>query len=71
MDYFKKCPKCGRCMKPYMHYKLGSSYTVWICDCSYFENDTGTVTGNVTTNTGGGASDHTGNNSGNCKSKQS
>ena len=37
MDYFKKCPKCGR----YMTY------------------------------TGGGASDHTGNNSGNCKSKQS
>ena len=52
MDYFKKCPKCGRYMKPYMHYKLGSSYAVWICECSYFENDTGTVTGNVTTNTG-------------------
>ena len=52
MDYFKKCPKCGRYMKPYMNYKLGSSYAVWICECSYFENDTGTVMGNVTTNTG-------------------
>ena len=59
MDYFKKCPKCGRYMKPYLHHKLGSYYTVWICECSYFENDTGTVTGNVTTNTGGGASDRT------------
>ena len=59
MDYFKKCPKCGRRMKPYMHYKLGSSYAVWICECSYFENDTRTVTGNVTTYMGGGASDRT------------
>ena len=46
-------------MKPYMHYKLGSSYAVWICECSYFENDTGTVMGNVTTYMGGGASDRT------------
>ena len=69
MEYFKKCPKCGRCMKPYMHYKLGSSYAVWICECSYFENDTGTVTGNVTTYIGGGVSDNTGNNYGNCKSR--
>lgn len=27
----------------------------WICECSYFENDIETVTGNVTTNTGGGS----------------
>ena len=38
MDYFKKCPKCGRYMSPYMHYKYGNSYTVWFCDCGYFED---------------------------------
>ena len=43
-------------MSPYLHYKLGSSYTIWICECNYFENETKTITGNVTTNTGGGAS---------------
>ena len=59
MDYFKKCLKCGQYMKPYLHYKLGSSYIVWICECSYFENDTRTVTGNITTNTGGVASGRT------------
>ena len=31
-------------MKPYIHYKLGASYVVWICECSYFENEMGTVT---------------------------
>ena len=58
-------------MKPYMHYKYGNSYTVWICECSYFEDFSGTGTYTTqTTYTGGGASDHAGNNSGNCKSKQ-
>ena len=72
MDYFKKCPKCGRYMTPYMHYKYGNSYTVWFCDCGYFEDFSGTGTYTTqTTYTGGGASDHTGNNSGNYKSKQS
>ena len=34
-----------------------------------FENDVGTVMGNITTYTGGGASDNTGNNYGNCESR--
>ena len=55
-----------------MHNKYGNSYTVLFCDCGDFEYVSGTGTYTTqTTYTGGGASDHAGNNSGNCKSKQS
>lgn len=60
MEYFKKCPKCGRYMNPYLHYKFGAYYTVWICDCGHFEDVSGTGTYSTqTTYTGGEASDRT------------
>ena len=58
-------------MTPHLQYKFGYSYTLWICPCGYSEDIGDTRADNKTTNTGGGVSDHTGNNSGNCKSKQS
>ena len=60
MEYFKKCPKCGRHMSPYLNYKYGNSYTVWFCACGYFEDSSGTGTYTTqTTYTGGGANDRT------------
>lgn len=60
MEYFKKCPKCGRYMNPYLHYKFGAYYTVWICDCGHFEDVSGTGTYSTqTTYAGGEASDRT------------
>ena len=59
MDYFKKCPKCGRYMTPHLQYKFGYSYTLWICPCGYSEDIGDTRVDNKTTYTGGGASDRT------------
>lgn len=57
MDYFKKCLKCGQYMSPYLQYRLGYSYTLWICSCGYFEDARGTTTvDNKTAYAGGGAS---------------
>ena len=57
MDYFKKCPKCGRYMMPCLHFKRGNSYTIWLCNCGYFEDIYGTGEFIETNYTGGGASD--------------
>ena len=35
MDYFKKCPKCGRYMTPHLQSKFGYVYTLWTCPCGY------------------------------------
>lgn len=59
MDYFKKCPKCGRYMYPYLQYKFGYTYTLWTCSCGYFEDVGTSAADNKTTYTGGGASDRT------------
>ena len=58
MDYFKKCPKCGR----YMVSKIVSTgHVKWICICGYSEDTCGCRYDNKTTYTGGGASDRTNN----------
>ena len=70
MDYFKKCPKCGRYMASEI---VSTGHIKWKCACGNVVH-TGFADishDNKITYTGGGASDHTGNNSGNCKSKQS
>lgn len=59
MDYFKKCPKCGRYMAPHLQYKFGYSYTLWTCSCSYSEDVGDTRADNKTTYTGGRTSDRT------------
>lgn len=38
MEYFKKCPKCGRYMTPHIKYKFGYAYTLWTCSCGYTED---------------------------------
>lgn len=49
-------------MNPYLHYKFGAYYTVWICACGHFEDVSGTGTYSTQiTYTGGRASDHAGN----------
>lgn len=59
MDYFKKCPKCGR----YMVSKIVSTRHVkWICICGYSEDTCGCRYDNTTTYTGGVTSDRAGSN---------
>ena len=60
MDYFKKCPKCGVYMMPYIQFKFGYAYTFWIC-CSCGHSESVGKTGYDTriSYTGGGASDRT------------
>lgn len=68
MEYFKKCPKCGR----YMTFEIVSTgHVKWTCACGNVVHTgfTDISYDNKTTYTGGGASDHAGNNSGNCKSR--
>ena len=59
MDYFKKCPKCGRYMTPHLQSKFGYVYTLWTCLCGYSEDTCGVRYDNKTTYTGGGTSDRT------------
>lgn len=59
MDYFKKCPKCGRYMTPYLQSKFGYVYTLWACRCGYSKDIGDTRADYITTYTGGGASDRT------------
>ena len=56
MDYFKKCPKCGRYMTSEIIFK---GHVKWICACGYSEDIGDTRVDNKTTYTGGGASDRT------------
>ena len=57
MDYFKKCPKCGRHM---MFQYTGNSGipVVYVCECGYCD-DLRVQYDNKTTYMGGGASDRT------------
>ena len=57
MEYFKKCPKCGRYMTPHLKYVFGQAFTVYDCFCGYSEDIGDTRVDNKTTYTGGGASD--------------
>ena len=54
MEYFKKCPKCGRYMIPHLQSKFGYVYTLWICTCGYLEEIGSTSADDKTTYTGGG-----------------
>ena len=56
MDYFKKCPNCGR----YMISKIVSTgYIKWVCICGYSEDTCGCKYDNKTTYMGGGSNDRT------------
>lgn len=57
MDYFKKCPKCGRYMTPQYTGTSGIP-VVYVCECGYCD-DLEVQYENKTTYTGGGASDRT------------
>ena len=59
MDYFKKCPKCGRYMTPHLRYVYGQAFTIYSCFCGYSEDTCGCRYDNKTTYTGGGANDRT------------
>ena len=59
MEYFKKCPKCGRYMTPHLEYRYGIAYTEWNCICGNIEGMAQTTMSTKTTYTGGGASDRT------------
>ena len=58
MDYFKKCPKCGRYMTSEIIFK---GHVKWICACGnvIYTGFTDISHDNKTTYTGGGASDRT------------
>ena len=57
MEYFRKCPKCGRYMKSNFQYMYGNAYVLWTCSCGYFDDGCETTVDNKTNYTGGGASD--------------
>ena len=59
MEYFKKCPKCGRYMTPHLEYRYGIAYTECNCTCGNIEGMEQTGMSTKTTYTGGGASDRT------------
>ena len=59
MEYFKKCPKCGRYMTPNQESQFGYTYIRWTCPCGYVEGIEQTTLSTKTTYTGGGASDRT------------
>ena len=59
MDYFKKCPKCGRYMTPHLNYAYGIAFTVYTCFCGYAEDTFECSYDNKTTCVGGGASGRT------------
>lgn len=59
MEYFKKCPKCGRYMTPNLKYVFGQAFTVYDCFCGYSEDTFGVRYDNKTTYMGGGVSDGT------------
>lgn len=59
MDYFKKCPECGRYMTPHLEQQFGYAYTRWTCPCGYVEGIKQTLLSTKTTFTGGETSDRT------------
>ena len=59
MDYFKRCPKCGRYMTPNLESKFGYVFTFWTCACGYSEYGGNTRTNNKTTYMGGATNDRT------------
>lgn len=59
MDYFKKCPKCGRNMTSYLECIFGQVFTIFSCSCGYAQGTDEVRYDNKTTYTGGGASDRT------------
>ena len=59
MDYFKKCPKCGRYMTPHLKSVFGITFTIYSCFCGYSEDTCECKYDNKTTYTGGGANDRT------------
>ena len=58
MDYFKKCPKCGRYMVPEI---VSTGHIRWVCICGNVLHTgyTDITYANKTIYTGGGASDRT------------
>ena len=57
MDYFKKCPKCGRYMTPNLEYKHGIAYTKWSCICGNIEGIAQTIMSTKITYAGDRAND--------------
>lgn len=53
MDYFKKCPKCGRYMMQHLKYNYGQAFTVYSCPCGYSEDTCDVRYDNKTTYIGG------------------
>ena len=49
MDYFKKCPNCGRYMTPHLNYLYGQVFTIYSCFCGYTEDPCGCRYDNKTT----------------------
>lgn len=66
MEYFKKCPECGRYMTPYLHYESDGACIIWVCDCGYSQDDLGAEMSDRDTYKEGEESDYTGYNSRNC-----
>ena len=66
MEYFKKCPKCGRYMIPYLHYESDGARIIWVCDCGYSQDDLGAEMSGRDAYKEGEESDNTGDNSRNC-----
>ena len=60
MDYFKKCPECGRYMTSEI---VSTGHVKWVCICGNVVHTgfTDISYDNKTTYTGGGASDRTDN----------
>ena len=49
MEYFRKCPKCGRYMLSRIEPIFGGGWkNVWYCSCGYSSNREGTATDNKT-----------------------
>ena len=57
MEYFRKCPKCGRYMIPHMKYVYGQTITIYSCLCGYSEDNFEVRYDNKTTYTGSGTND--------------
>lgn len=59
MDYFKKCPECGRYMTPHLRYSYGQAFAIYSYLCGYSEYTYEYRYDNKTIYTGTGSSDRT------------
>ena len=59
MEYFKKCPLCGRYMNSSLRHAYGVTCTIYSCLCGYSEDTFRVGCDNKTTYIGGDVSDRT------------